>query len=232
MGRRTKDILIACKKKSTRPNDFFIEDAENFEPPQQTSTPAKTKTRNSNRILKDNNSLNISIIKNENITKNVDLKFDHSYKSILPVIEESYKYNRVPELFCSDPEEEIDDIEEEESINNEKNLTLINDSDDKWTTFSDISKDKSDTNVSDLLAEIDADIQVRFEKPPRRSYPGRKRNNKSLFKDEEEKEVELLKVAKKNKKTKQKKVNPQEEAFIQSINEHFNDVETFSLIVE
>lgn len=232
MGRRTKGTLIPRKKKSTQPNDFSIEDAENFEPPQQSSTPAKTKTWNSNRILKDNNSLNISIIKNQNVTTNVDSKFDHTYKSILPVIEESYKYNRVPELFCSDPEEEIDDIEEEESIKSEKNLTVINDSDDKWTTLSDVSKDKSDTNVSDLLAEIDADIQVRFEKPPRRSYPGRKRNNKSLFEDEEEKEVEF-KVATKNKKPKQKKkINPQEEAFIQSINEHFNDVETFSLIVE
>lgn len=233
MGRRIKDTVLADKKKSTCLNDFSIEDAENFEPPQQSSTPAKIKTRNSVRILKDNNSLNISIIKNQNKTTNLDLKFEQPYKSILPVIEESYKYNRVPELFCSDPEEEIEDVEEEETTKNEKSVTMINDSDDKWTTFSDVSEDKSGTNVSDLLAEIDADIQVRFEKPPRRSYPGRKRNNKSLFEDEKEKEEVEFKVAKKDKKSKQKKkANPQEEAFIQSINEHFNDVETFSLIVE
>lgn len=218
-------------KKSTCSNDFSTVDVENFEPPQQSSTPAKTNSRKSKRILKDNTSLNISVINKQDQDKKVDIETDDQrWKSLLlPVIEENYEYDRVPELFCSDPE---DDKAEDFSKTENKTITVINDSDDKWTTFSDVSADKSGPNATDILAEIDADVQVRFEKPSRRSYPGRKRSNISLFEDEEKEEVEV-KVTKKDKKSKQKKkIDPQEEAFIQSINDHFNDVESFSLIVE
>lgn len=226
MSRTTKkNTSMARKKKTTFLNEFSIADAENFEPPQQSSTPSKNNIRKSKRILKDNNSLNISIInKQYQITKEDENVDSQQLKPIVPVVEENFKYDRVPELFC-DPEEECAVIE---------NTTSVNDSDDKWTTFSDVSDDKNHTNVSDLLAEIEADIEVRFDKPPRRSYPGRKRNNKSLYEDEnkEEKEEIEVKTTKKDRKPKQKKIDPQEEAFIQSINEHFNDVETFSLAVE
>lgn len=226
MSRTTKkNTSMAYKKKSTFLTDLSIADAENFEPPQQSSTPSKNIIRKSKRILKDNNSLNISIINKQDQIKKKDGKIDsQQLKPIVPVVEENFKYDRVPELFC-DPEEESTEID---------NTTVANDSDDKWTTFSDISEDKNQTNVSDLLAEIEADIEVRFEKPPRRSYPGRKRNNKSLYEneDKEEKEEVEVKAIKKDRKPKQKKIDPQEEAFIQSINEHFNDVETFSLAVE
>lgn len=228
---RTSVSIAQKMKNSTCPNDFSIVDAENFEPPQQSSTPAKTNSRKSKRILKDNTNLNISVIGKQDQDKKVDVETDdQQYKSLLPsVIEENYEYDRVPELFCSDPED--DKIEDFSKFEN-KTVTVINDSDDKWTTFSDVSEDKSAPNATDILAEIDADVQVRFEKPSRRSYPGRKRSNISLFEDKEEEEVEV-KVPKKDKKSKQKKkINPQEEAFIQSINDHFNDVESFSLIVE
>lgn len=231
MSRTAKDTSIVSKKKSACLNEFSIADAENFEPPQLSSTPSKriSYRKNSKRILKDNNSLNVSVInkqsqkkKQDNIEKDVE-----PCKLILPVIEENYKYEHVPELFCSDPE---DESIETENITD----TTNNESDDKWTTLSsDVSCDKNNTDISDLLAEIDADIEVRFEKPPRRSYPGRKRNNKSLYEDEEEKEETEVKTTKKDKKPKQKKkIDPQEEAFIESINDHFNDVETFNLAVE
>lgn len=228
MRRTEKNKSMNCKKKSFL-NELSIVDGENFEPPQLSSTPAKTIKRNSKRILKDNNSLNISVIKKQDQRTKVDTEIIEKQlnKPVLPIIKENFNYNRVPELFCSDPEEE-------ESITNENiGVSITNDSDDKWTTLSDTSENKSCTNVSDLLAEIDADVKVRFNKPPRRSYPGRKRSNKSLYDDvEEDKEDVELKVLKKDKKPKQKKIDPQEEALIQSINEHFNDVETFSLAVE
>lgn len=220
-------------KKSTCHNDFSIVDTENFEPPQQSSTPAKTNSRKSKSALRDNTSLNISIINKTNQDKKVDIETDDQhYKHILPpVIEENFKHNRVPELFCSDPED--DEAEEDVSKIKNNTVSVINDSDDKWTTFSDVSENKSSLNATDILAEIDADVQVRFKKQPRRSYPGRKRSNKSMFEDENEEEVVEVKVTKKEKKSKQqKKIDPQEEAFIQSINDHFNDVESFSLIVE
>lgn len=224
MKKTTKNKTTSRKKKSFL-NDFSIADAENFEPPQLSSTPAKTIQRNSKRILKDNNSLNISVIKKDQTTK-VDTEIKKLNKPLLPIIEENYNYNRVPELFCSDPEDEP-------TINEDISVPVINDSDDKWTTLSDTSENKSCTNVSDLLAEIDADVEIRFDKLPRRSYPGRKRSNKSLYEDdEEEKKDTEIKVIKKDKKPKQKKIDPQEEALIQSINEHFNDVEIFSLVVE
>lgn len=227
MSRTTKkNTSVACKKKSTFLNDLSIVDAENFEPPQLSSTPSKNNIRKSKRILQDNNSFNISIINKQDQIKKKNGKIDtHQFKPIEPVVEDNFKYDRAPELFYSDPEEESTESE---------NITLANDSDDKWTTFSDVSEEKNHTNISDLLAEIEADVEVRFEKPPRRSYPGRKRNNKSLFEDEDKEEKEEIdaKTTKKDRKPKQKKIDPQEEAFIQSINEHFNDVETFSLAVE
>jgi len=221
MSRTAKDTSMVRKKKSDHFNDFSITDIENFEPPQQSSTPSKINKNTSKRILKDNNSLNISVIKKKDKSKKVDIKVDNQqYKPTLPIIEENYIYDKIPELFYSDPEDET-------------KISVTNNSDDKWMTLSDGSEAKSCTDVSDLLAEIDADIEVRFEKPPRRSYPGKKRNNKSMFEDEEENEEVEVKVTKKNKKTKQKKkIDPQEEAFIQSINEHFNDIETFNLVVE
>lgn len=227
MSRTIKENMsLVRKKKSTCLNNVSIMDAENFEPPQQSSTPSKFIKRNSKRILRDNNSLNISEIKKQYINENVNVEIDNQkFKLTLPVIEENY--DRVPELFCSDPEDESIDAE------NMIVATGINESDDKWTTFSDVSENKSSTNISDLLAEIDAEIEVRFEKQPRRSYPGRKRSNKSLFEDEEEKEEINVKATKKERKPKQqKRIDPQEEAFIQSINEHFNDVESFSLAIE
>lgn len=227
MSRTVKDTSMAYRKKSISIKDFSIVDAENFEPPQLSSTPSKIiKTNSKKRILKDNNSLNISVINKEDQNKKIRKEIDKpQYKPKIPVIEENLKENvkcnRLPELFYSDPEESFD-IDEN-----------INDSDDKWTTLTNVSEDKNCTNISDLLAEIDADIEVKFDKPPRRSYPGRKRNNKSLFDNEiediEEKEEKLIK---KYKKPKKQKINPQEEAFIRSINEHFNDIETFNLAVE
>lgn len=234
MSRTAKDSSMVRKKKSTLLNDLSIMDAENFEPPQQSSTPSKIIRKNPKRILKDNNSLNISVINKQDQNKKVDTEIDNEhYKPVLPVINENLKHlkgNRVPELFCSDPEE---DEEDESAITENITVSVTNSSDDKWMTLSDVSEDQNCTNVSDLIAEIEADIEVRFEKPPRRSYPGRKRNNKSMFEDEKENDEIEIKVTKKDKKPKQKKkVDQQEEAFIQSINEHFNDVETFSLIVE
>jgi len=229
MGRIKKDTSRVRKKQSACLHDLSIADAENFEPPQKSSTPSKIPSiRSSKRILKDNNSLNISVINKSDKKASIsNVIIEKLYDPILPVIEENVKYDRVPELFCSDPEEESID-------NKNKTSSVINDSDDKWTTLFDDSENENVTNVTDILAEIDADIQVRFDKAPRRSYPGRKRNNKSLFEKEEEEEEEVEeKITKKTKKPKQKKkINPEEEAFIVSINEHFNDVETFSLIVE
>lgn len=226
MSRTAKDISMAHKKKSTRLSKFSIGDAENFEPPQQSSTPSKLHKKNSKRILKDNNSLNISVINKHDQDKTITTEIDYQqYKPILPVIIENVKYDRVPELFYSDPEDEPTETEN-------LTVTTTNDSDDKWTTFSDFSEDKSCTNVTDLLAEIEADIDVRFKKPPRRSYPGRKRNNISLYEDTEEKEEIDIQTTKKFKKHKQKKKDPQEEAFVQSMNEHFIDIESFCLTVE
>lgn len=228
MSRTSKNTSMARRNKSSCLNDLSIIDAENFEPPQISSTPSKTIKKNSKRILKDNNSLNISVINNKHeYSKNEDVEIDNQiYKPISTVVEETYKYDRVPELFYSDPEDES-------FVSENINATMLNDSDDKWTTLSDVSEDKSCNNVSDLLAEIDAEIGVRFEKPPRKSYPGSKRKNQSLYENEEEKEEAEMKITKKDKKPKQKKkMDPQEEAFIQSINEHFNDVETFNLAVE
>jgi len=212
------------KKKSNRRCKLSIGDEENFEPPIQSSTPSKVSKRNSKRILKDNNSLNISVINKHYQNKTINVETDcQQYKPILPVIEENVKYGRVAELFYSDPEDEP----ETENLT----VTTTNDSDDKWTTFSDVSENKSCSNVTDLLAEIEADVDIRFKKPPRRSYPGRKRNNKSLFEDKEEEEIDVQ-IKKKCRKHKQKKNDPQEEAFVQSMNEHFGDIESFNLAVE
>ncbi|VVC38258.1 Hypothetical protein CINCED_3A011459 [Cinara cedri] len=218
---------MAYKKKSCYFNDFSIVDAENFEPPQLSSTPFKNIKKNSKKILKDNYSLNINVIDKENQNNKSNIEIEKlPYKHKISVIEENYKHNQVPELFYSDPEESLE-------IDGNINDTIINDSADKWTTLTDISVDKTCTNISDLLAEIDAKLEVRFEKPPRRSYPGKKRNNKSLFEDKEEKKEVEVQLTKKYKKPKQKKkIDPQEEAFITSINEHFIDVETFNLVVE
>lgn len=214
------------KKKSNRRCKLSIGDEENFEPPIQSSTPSKMSKKNSKRILKDNNSLNISVINKhyQNKTINVTETDCQQYKPLLPVIEENIKYGRVPELFYSDPEDEPTETENETA-------TTTNDSDDKWTTFSDVSEDRSCSNVTDLLAEIEADVDIRFKKPPRRSYPGRKRNNISLFEDKEEEEIDVQ-IQKKCKKHRQKKKDPQEEAFVQSMNEHFGDIESFNLAVE
>lgn len=227
MSRTSKNKSIVRTKKSSCLNDLSIIDAENFEPPQISSTPSKTIKRNSKRILRDNNSLNISVINKHEYSKNENVKIDNQiYKPILPVVEETYKYDRAPELFYSDPEEES-------SMSENTIAIMTNDSDDKWTTLSDVSEDRCGTNVSDLLAEIDAEIGVRFEKPPRKSYPGSKRKSQKLYENEDEKEETKVKITKKDKKLKpKKKIDPQEEAFIQSINEHFNDVETFNLAVE
>jgi len=225
MSRTSKDTSMAHKKKSTLKN-LSIADAENFEPPQQSSTPSKHYKKNTKRILKDNNSLNISVINKQDQNKTIDTEIDcQQFKPILPVIEENLKCGRVPELFYSDPEDEP-------TMNENITVTTSNESDDKWTTISDVSEDRSCNNVTDLLAEIEADIEVRFKKPPRRSYPGRKRNNKSLFEDKEEEEEINTKITKKCRKHKQKKKDLQEEAFIQSMNEHFIDIESFSLAVE
>ncbi|XP_060842118.1 uncharacterized protein LOC132922561 [Rhopalosiphum padi] len=226
MIRTTKDTSMARKKKTVRLSKFSIGDAENFEPPQQSSTPSKLYKNKSKRILKDNNSLNISVINKEDKNKTINKEFDcQQLKPILPVIEENINYGRVPELFHSDPEDEP-------TVTENLTVTTTNDSDDKWTTFSDVSEDRSCTNVTDLLAEIEADIDVRFKKPPRRSYPGKKRNNKSLYEDKEEEEEADIIITKKYRKHKQKKKDPQEEAFVQSMNEHFTDIESFSLAVE
>jgi len=175
------------------------------------------------RILKDNNSLNISVINKDDRNKTINVE-TYCHKPILPVIEENVKHGRIAELFCSDPEDEPTETQN-------LTVTTTNDSDDKWTTFSDISEDQSCSNVTDLLAEIEADVDIRFKKPPRRSYPGRKRINKSLFEEKEEEEMDVQ-IKKKCRKHKQKKKDPQEEAFVQSMNEHFGDIESFSLAVE
>lgn len=228
MSRTIKDLSFVYKNKSACINDVSIIDTENFEHPQQSSTPSKTIRKSSRQILKENNSLNISVINKQCENNNIDTKIDNQkHKHTLPVIEENYnKYDRVPELFYSDPEEESIDTK---SITH---TTGIHDSDDKWMTFSDISENKSSTDISDLLAEIDADVKVRFEKPPRRSYPGRKRSNMTLYVDNEENEEIKVKISKKEKKPKQKIIDPEEEAYIKSINQHFNDIESFSLAVE
>ncbi|XP_008183181.1 uncharacterized protein LOC100162866 isoform X1 [Acyrthosiphon pisum] len=217
------NLSSVYKKKPNRLYKMSIGDEENFEPPIQSSTPSKFSKKNSKRILKDNNSLNISVINKDDRNKTINVE-TYCDKPILPVIEENVKYGRVAELFCSDPE---DEPTEKENLT----VTTTNDSDDKWTTFSDISEDRSCSNVTDLLAEIEADVDIRFKKPPRRSYPGRKRINKSLFEEKEEEEIDVQKK-KKCRKHKQKKKDPQEEAFVQSMNEHFGDIESFSLAVE
>ncbi|NP_001313571.1 uncharacterized protein LOC100162866 [Acyrthosiphon pisum] len=217
------NLSSVYKKKPNRRYKMSIGDEENFEPPIQSSTPSKFSKKNSKRILKDNNSLNISVINKDDRNKTINVE-TYCDKPILPVIEENVKYGRVAELFCSDPE---DEPTEKENLT----VTTTNDSDDKWTTFSDISEDRSCSNVTDLLAEIEADVDIRFKKPPRRSYPGRKRINKSLFEEKEEEEIDVQKK-KKCRKHKQKKKDPQEEAFVQSMNEHFGDIESFSLAVE
>ncbi|XP_050443571.1 uncharacterized protein LOC126847408 [Adelges cooleyi] len=213
---------IRKKKYSGGQSNYSIMDTENFEPPQQASTPAKSLRRSSRKALQPLNDsiLNISAIKKQ------DSEESKPYK-MLAVINESYEYNRMPELFCSDPEDETVDTEN-------VSVATTNDSDDKWTTLSDASENNC-TNITDIMAEIDADVMVRFEKAPRRSYPGRKRNNKSLYENYEENEEEeniQAKAVKKDKKPKNKKKDPQEEEFIRSINEHFNEVENFGLAVE
>lgn len=227
MIRSTKDISIGHEKKSSLLNYVSIANLENFEPPQMSSTPAKIGINNSKRILKDNNRLNISVIRKKIQRKSRNRQIDNKQlKSILPIEEDNLKYDLVPELFY-DPEESLKIY----------NTTIINDSDDKWTTFSSVSEDKSLINDSDLIAEIGTDVEVRFEKPPKRSYLGRKRNNSSLYdlNGSEEKENEGMepKIAKKDKKPKLKEnIGPQEEALILSLNEHFNDVESFNLTIE
>lgn len=227
MSRTAKDKQMAPhKKKSTRISHLSIGDVENFEPPQQSSTPSKLYNKNSKRILKDNNTLNISVINKQSQNKTVITEISNQhFKPTLPVVEDNLKFGRVPELFYSDPEDEPTIVEN-------LTVTTTNDSDDKWTTFSDVSEDKSCNDVADLLAEIDAEIEVKFKKPPRRSYPGRKRNNISLYEDNEEEKGIDVKITKKQRKHKQKKKDPQEEAFVQSMNEHFGDIESFSLAVE
>ncbi|XP_060878877.1 uncharacterized protein LOC132951170 [Metopolophium dirhodum] len=217
------NLSSARKKKPNRRYKLSIGDEENFEPPIQSSTPSKMSKKNSKRILKDNNSLNISVINKDDRNKTINVE-TYCHKPILPVIEENAKYGRIAELFCSDPEDEPTETQN-------LTVTTTNDSDDKWTTFSDISEDQSCSNVTDLLAEIEADVDIRFKKPPRRSYPGRKRINKSLFEEKEEEEIDVQ-IKKKCRKHKQKKKDPQEEAFVQSMNEHFGDIESFSLAVE
>lgn len=217
------NLSSACKKKPNRRYKVSIGDEENFEPPIQSSTPSKMSKKNSKRILKDNNSLNISVINKDDRNKTINVE-TYCHKPILPVIEENVKHGRIAELFCSDPEDEPTETQN-------LTVTTTNDSDDKWTTFSDISEDQSCSNVTDLLAEIEADVDIRFKKPPRRSYPGRKRINKSLFEEKEEEEMDVQ-IKKKCRKHKQKKKDPQEEAFVQSMNEHFGDIESFSLAVE
>lgn len=218
---------MAHKIKSFRSNVSVL-DAENVGPPQlMTSTPWKSIKKKSKRILKDKNSWNISVINYEQDQnqKQEGEVYNRQRTLTVPVIEANYNYNLAPELFVSDPEEDPTEIDSDISS------TIINDSDGKWTTLTDVSEDC--TNISDLLAEIDTDVELRFEKQPRRSYPGKKRNNTSMFIDEEEKENVEVKIAKKCRKPKQKKnIDPIEETFIMSINEHFNDVETFNLIVE
>lgn len=233
MSRTAKDTSMVRKKKLSVLNDLSIMDAENFEPPQQSSTPSKMIKMNPKRILRNNNSLNISIVNKRDQNKKVHTEEidNEQYKPTLSIIKENYKCIRVPELFYSDPEEEND---ENSAISENTTYSVANKSDDKWTTLSDASEDQNCTNVSDIIAEIEADLEVRFEKQPRRSYPGRKRSNKSMFEDEKENDEVEVKVTKNDKKKpkQKKKVDPQEEALIKSINEHFNDVESFSLIVE
>lgn len=203
-------------------------DAENVGPPRlMASTPWKPIKKNSKRILKDKNNWNISVInyeQDQNQNPDRDIYYNRQRTLAVPVIEENYNFNRAPELFVSDPEDDPTEIVYDISE------TIINDSDDKWTTITDVSEDC--TNVSDLLAEIDADVELRLEKQPRRSYPGRKRNNTSMFMDGEEEEKAEVKMAKKCRKPKKNnRIDPLEETFIMSINEHFNDVETFNLTV-
>lgn len=216
MNHRTAKKLLVGKKKSYF-NNLSIVDTENFEPPQLSSTPAKINNRVDKGILKNSNSWNISIINKEDKKKYLDTKFDdQSCEPSLLVLKGNNSNNYQPELFNSDSEEksiETGNISDYES--------------DKWITISNYSENNS--NISDIFTEIDDGIEVRFEKPPRRSYPGRKRINESLYKDDEDEEEMEPEVIKPKRK---KKVDPKEDIFIHSTNEHFSLVESFELIVE
>lgn len=220
MSHSAKDTSMGRNIRLTFLNESIV-DTDNFEPPQLSSTPSKI-MYNSKRIFKNSNMLNISKIYKKDHEKKGDREtVNQKLKSMSPIIKNNIKYNRIPELF-SDPLESI-----------KTDNISINDSDDKWITFSDVSEDKSNSNISDLLTDIEE--KSNFEKPPRRSYLGRKRNNTSLYLDENEKENEEIeiKMEKRVKKSKQiKYTDPQDEALIQSMNEHFNDVESFNLTVE
>lgn len=220
---------MADKNKSFHSNISNV-DAENVEPLQLfASTPWKSTKKKTKRILRDDNSWNISVINNkqdQNKKVGVDI-YNQRHTPTIPIVEDNYKHNQTSVLFYSDPEDESSEI-----VHNTC-ATVINDFDDKWTTLTNVSEDKNCTNISELLDEIEEDVEPKFDKPPRRSYPGRKRNNKSMFEDEEKVDEVDVKIAKKCRKRKQKnKIDPNEEVFIMSINEHFNDVETFNLSVE
>jgi len=210
---------MALKNKSTCLNNLSIADAENFESPQKSSTPFKVNKNNPQNILKDNHNLNISVInKQDQLIQKTDVDIYNQQKL-------SENYNGLPELFHNDSDEDSTETEN-------KTASVLNDSH-NWMTLSDISVDKNGSNISNLFSEIDVDIQVKFEKPPRQSYPGKKRNNKSMFENEEENENSEVKIIKKYKKPKLKKnINTHEDILIQSINEHFSDVESFNLSVE
>lgn len=222
MSNSDKDTSMGYETKLTFLNDLSIVDTEHFEPPQLSSTPSKI-IYNPKRIFKNNNRLNSSIINKKNHKKKEGREIDNQQlKSMLPIIENNFKCNQIPELFS--------DLNESLETND---TTTINDSNDKWITFSDVSEDKNNSNISGLLAEIE--VESSFEKPPRRSYLGRKRNNTSLYQNENEKENDETEISieKRDRKHKRRKyTDPQDEALIHSMNEHFNDVESFSLIVE
>lgn len=221
MSRSAKDTSMVHDTSLIFLNESIV-DTEHFEPPQLSSTPSKI-IYNSKRIFKNSNISNISIINKKDHEKKGGREIvDQQLKSMSPIIKNNLKYNQIPELFSDPIESLVTD-----------NISIVNDSDDKWITFSDVSEYKSYSNISGVLADIE--VESRFEKPPRRSYLGRKRNNTSLDQDENEKENEEteIKMEKRIKKNKQIKfTDPQDEALIQSMNEHFNDVESFNLTVE
>lgn len=224
MNQKIKDTSMIFKKKFKHLIELNIEDTENFEPPQQSSTPSKINLKHSKNILKDK-ILNISLIDKQDQKKDVGV--NHENKLCKPILDKNDEHDRVPELFYSDPEEEYS-----KTIETDNTTVDINNSDDNWKTISDYSVDENCTNDSCLFPNINANTVSRFDKPPRHSYRGRKRSSISLFEDAGKDDEIEIKTTKCKKPKKIKHISLQEQAFIQSINDHFSDIESFSLTFE
>lgn len=230
---QSKNTPSSSKKKSGF-NNLLTMDSENFDLPQHSSTPINI-TKNSRKILREDNSLNTTGLLNKQkktprtlylkTKKNIENWFEDDTKTKELKQEKEICPKQKSIIFSVS--ENVDKTPLRPFFVKKRGVRLFEDPEEQKTeikvcsTEDQIFKKEIQTNIEDV-SPIHS-VSLHFNEKPIKSYSGRKKSIKRLFEYTEDKKAVEVNFTKKDEKFKpEKQINPKKKSIIHSLSEHFD----------